>query len=334
MQKQQHILTDNWGRQMDYLRIAITDRCNLRCFYCMPEEGIHYLPKKELLTYEEILRLTQIFSSLGVKKVRITGGEPFIRKDLMHLLKGIKAIEGIESLNITTNGVLTESFIPEMKELGINHVNLSLDSLDPENFFRITRRNEYQKVMSTLDALLSHGIHTKINMVVMNGKNEGEIISMAELARHKNIEVRFIEEMPFNGSETQQSKIWSAPQILETLRSHYPNLTAIQGDPHAPATQYTSPELNGSIGIIAAYSRSFCHGCNRIRLTATGTIKNCLYDNGVLDLKELMRSGTSDDQIKETLISTVKKKEKDGIIAEANRQNDAGITESMSTIGG
>lgn len=319
---------------MDYLRIAVTDRCNLRCFYCMPEEGIKYLPKKELLSFEEILRLTHIFSTLGVKKVRITGGEPFLRKDLMHLLRGIKATPGIESLNITTNGVLTESYIPELKALGINHVNLSLDSLDPENFFRITRRNEYQKVMSTLDALLSHDIHTKINMVVMNGKNEGEIIDMAELARHQNIEVRFIEEMPFNGSENQQEKIWNSQQILETLRSHYPDLTAVQGDPHAPATQYTSPGLKGSIGVIAAYSRSFCHSCNRIRLTATGTIKNCLYDNGVLDLKEILRSGASDTAIAETLTSIAKRKEKNGIIAEAKRGNNQSITESMSTIGG
>lgn len=319
---------------MDYLRIAVTDRCNLRCFYCMPEEGIHYLPKKELLTFEEILRLTEIFASLGVKKVRITGGEPFLRKDLMSLLQAIKSISSIESLNITTNGVLTQPYIPDLKALGIDHVNLSLDSLDEQNFFRITRRNEFKAVMKTLDALVDQQIKTKINMVVINGKNHQEILPMAELSQHQNLDIRFIEEMPFNGAAGQTREIWSAGQIFETLTDKYPAIEKIQSDPHAPANQYQIPGFKGQVGIIAAYSRSFCGKCNRIRLTATGSIKNCLYDEGVLDLKSILRSGASDAEIKAILLQTVQRKEKNGHLAEANRKQNTQITESMSTIGG
>ncbi|WP_255416045.1 GTP 3',8-cyclase MoaA [Reichenbachiella sp. MSK19-1] len=333
-QDKQTILTDKWGRQMDYLRIAVTDRCNLRCFYCMPAEGIQYLPKKELMSYEEILRVTQNLAELGVKKIRITGGEPFLRKDLMQLLRKITEIDGITSLNLTTNGVLTYPHLKELKEIGIDHINLSLDSLDKQNFFAITRRDEYNKVMQTLDGLLDHGIKTKINMVVMNGRNEHEIQAMAKLTKNKNISVRFIEEMPFNGSDDQNAKIFSAQDILDELKHHYPALQKIAQEPNAPSTAYQIPDYAGSLGIIAAYTRSFCGTCNRIRLTATGSIKNCLYDEGVLDVKGILRTGISDEALKETFIQTVQRKEVNGFVAEINRQKNTQITESMSTIGG
>lgn len=328
-------LIDPWNRTIDYLRIAVTDRCNLRCFYCMPAEGINYLPKKELLSYEEIIRLIEIFSSLGIKKIRLTGGEPFLRKDFMSLLESIKRITGIEALHITTNGVLTFQHLDQMKAIGIDGVNLSLDSLDKENFHKITRRDEFETVMKTLDGLLERGMSTKINMVVMHGKNTHEVIDMAELAVDKKVSVRFIEEMPFNGSNLSTSKQnWNHTRILSELNSHFDTLQKLNSDPSNPATLYKVPGHIGNLGIIPAYSRTFCGACNRIRLTATGTIKNCLYDEGVLDVKELLRSDRSDEDIRQVLIATVQKREKDGFAAEKNRKLDKSISESMSTIGG
>lgn len=328
-------LKDNWNRTLNYLRIAVTDRCNLRCFYCMPAEGINYLPKRELLSYEEILRLVKVFGSLGVDKIRLTGGEPFLRKDFMELLKSIKAEEAIKAVHITTNGVLTYQYLDEMKAIGIDGVNLSLDSLDKENFHKITRRDEFKTVMKTLNGLLERGIDTKINMVVMDGRNDHEIVDMASLAMNQPISVRFIEEMPFNGSGQKPfDQKWNHKEIFSVLESHFGVLEKLNTDPRNPATVYKVKGHLGNIGIIPAYSRTFCDGCNRIRLTATGTIKNCLYDEGVLDIKEIMRSGVTDEELKSVLISTVRKKAKDGFEAERSRKLNKSASESMSTIGG
>lgn len=328
-------LTDSWGRTLNYLRIAVTDRCNLRCFYCMPAEGVDYLPKKELLSYEEILRLVQIFGSLGVDKIRLTGGEPFLRKDFMDLLRNIKSEEAIKAVHITTNGVLTYKYLDELKAIGIDGVNLSIDSLNRENFHKITRRDEFDTVMKTMNGLLERQIKTKINMVVMDGRNDHEILAMADLAADEPVSVRYIEEMPFNG--TGQKKFqqkWNHKEILSVLTSHYGELDKIQTDPSNPATLYKIPGFEGNIGIIPAYSRTFCDACNRIRLTATGTIKNCLYDEGVLDIKKLLRSGASDDEVRTVLSDTVRKKAKDGFEAERGRKSNKSTSESMSTIGG
>ena len=328
-------LVDPFNRTIDYLRIAVTDRCNLRCFYCMPAEGINYLPKKELLSYEEIIRLVKVFASLGIKKLRLTGGEPFLRKDFISLLRKLKEINGIESVHITTNGVLTGSYLEEMKEIGIDGVNLSLDSLDKENFHRITRRDEFDTVMRTLDGLIKYQFNTKINMVVMHGKNTDEIIPMVSLVKENNLSVRFIEEMPFNGSQLNTtSQNWNYVRILEELKNHFPKLVKLDSDPSNPATLYQVQGHQGNIGIIPAFSRTFCGACNRIRLTATGTIKNCLYDEGVLDIKELLRTSDDDELIAQTLIATVQKRKKDGFEAERSRKLDKDITESMSSIGG
>ncbi|MEP3389937.1 MAG: GTP 3',8-cyclase MoaA [Reichenbachiella sp.] len=328
-------LVDSWNREIDYLRIAVTDRCNLRCFYCMPAEGIDYLPKKELLSYEEIIRLATVFASLGIKKIRLTGGEPFLRKDFISLLRNLKGIAGIEAVHITTNGVLTAPYLDEMNEIGVDGVNLSLDSLNRENFHKITRRDEFDTVMKTLEGLTHRGFNTKINMVVMHGKNTHEVIDMAQLASDRNISVRFIEEMPFNGSEMAASqKNWSHTRILEELTKAFPSLKKLDSDPSNPATLYQVAGHLGNIGIIPAFSRTFCGACNRIRLTATGTIKNCLYDEGVLDIKSLLRSNKKDDELREILVATVQKREKDGFAAERNRKVDKNISESMSSIGG
>src|SRR5688572_29768454 len=192
-------LYDNHNRPLNYVRIAVTDRCNLRCFYCMPQESIQYLPKKSLLTFEEIERLLLLLSEMGISKVRFTGGEPFVRNDLMKLLHKTSEIEGIRDVHLTTNGILTAPHIPDLKRLKISSVNLSLDTLDKKRFFMITQRDEFERTFETLNLLQEYEIPVKINAVVMDGKNIDDLIPLAELTHHQNIDVRFIEEMPFNG---------------------------------------------------------------------------------------------------------------------------------------
>ncbi len=328
-------LYDNHGRPITYVRLAVTDRCNLRCFYCMPEEGIRYLPKKQLLTFEEIERLISLLASLGISKVRLTGGEPFVRNDLMQLINRISEIPGIKDLHLTTNGVLTAPHIPELKKIGIASVNLSLDTLDKSRFQGITRRDEFEPVMKTLDLLLEHEIPVKINAVVMEGKNIDDILSLVELSKNNLVDVRFIEEMPFNGEGNHYPTLnWTHKKILHYIEGHYPDLQKIPDGPFSTSYSYKVPGYKGSIGIIAAFSRTFCGTCNRIRVTAQGTLKTCLYDDGVLDIRQLMRAGAGDEEIKQSLINAFQSRSKDGFEAERNRKNHLPISESMSTIGG
>ena len=329
------MLFDNHNRPINYLRLAVTDRCNLRCFYCMPAEGIHYLPKKHLMTYEEIERLVTLFASMGISKVRLTGGEPFVRTDLMLLVERIVEIPGVKELHLTTNGVLTAPHVPVLKELGIASVNLSLDTLDKDRFNSITRRNESGNVMKTLHSLMDYEIPVKINAVVMEGKNTADILPLVEFSRQHPVSVRFIEEMPFNGEGSHYPKLnWTYRKILDHIQDAYPDIQKIQDPANSTAYHYKIPGHLGDIGIIAAFSRTFCGTCNRIRITAQGGLKTCLYDNGVLDLRELLRSGKDDEQIRYALLHAIGHRPKDGFEAENRRDKESPVHESMSTIGG
>lgn len=315
--------------------MAVTDRCNLRCFYCMPEEGIRYMPKKDLLTFEEINRLISALASMGITKVRLTGGEPFVRSDLMQLIRSIVEIPGIQDLHMTTNGVLTAPHIGELKKLNVASVNLSLDTLDRQRFLEITRRDEFNHVQKTLDLLLTAEIPVKINAVVMEGKNIEDIIPLIELTRNNPVEVRFIEEMPFNGEGSHYNKLtWTYLKILEYIKLHYPELVKVHDPEFSTSYNYQIPGYTGKIGIIAAFSRTFCGTCNRIRVTAQGTLKTCLYDDGVLDIREILRTHRDDQLLKEKLMTTFQQRPKDGFEAEKKRKNHAPASESMSTIGG
>lgn len=328
-------LFDNHNRPINYLRLAVTDRCNLRCFYCMPEEGIHYLPKKELLSFEEIYRLVSLLAGMGITKVRLTGGEPFVRTDLMKLIRSIVEIPGIKDLHLTTNGVLTSTFIPELKKIGIASVNLSLDTLDRQRFKTITRRDEFEPVMKTLDLLLKHDIPVKINAVVMDGKNIDDIVPLIELTRNSKVDVRFIEEMPFNGEGNHYPVLnWTYRKILSYIQEHYPSLHKIPDPDYSTSYNYTVPGYQGNIGVIAAFSRTFCGTCNRIRVTAQGVLKTCLYDEGVLDIKQLLRADQDDSVVKEKLYQAFRQRTKDGFEAEQKRNSNLPVHESMSTIGG
>ena len=325
------MLTDKFGRQITYARIAVTDRCNLRCFYCMPENGIHFLPRKDLLTYEELERLSGILTNQGVKKIRITGGEPFVRRDLISFLTNLRKNTKLEELHITTNGVLTEQYLDQLNSINISSINLSLDTLDRDRFFEITRRDEFLQVMRTLNAILYHQIPLTVNMVAMKGKNESDIIEMAELSLRHPISVRFIEEMPFNGSNEDHGLI-SYQEILSILSSEFGALDKIQDPDNSTAFHYKIPGSEGNLGIIAAYTRSFCGTCNRIRITPEGLMKNCLYDGGGLNLRALLRDGSTNEDIAKALQLAILNKHKDGHVAEANR--DKLTFESMSSIGG
>jgi cyclic pyranopterin phosphate synthase len=299
----------------------------------MPEEGIKYLPKKEVMTFEEIERLMSMLALLGIKKVRLTGGEPFVRNDLMKLIERITSIEGIEELHITTNGILTGPHIPALKKLGIKSVNLSLDTLDRQRFIDITRRDELDVTRRTLDLLLEHDIAVKINTVVMDGKNIEDILPLVELTRHENIAVRFIEEMPFNGtSDTHEKFRWNHKQIITHIQKHVTGFCKLPDPPFSTSYNYQVDGYKGTVGVIAAYSRTFCGTCNRIRVTAQGELKTCLYGDGVLNLKSLMRSGKGDAEIKDQLLHAFSHRAKDGFEAEA--QSLSPLHASMSTIGG
>lgn len=327
-------LFDNHGRQVNYLRLAVTDRCNLRCFYCMPEEGIDYVPRQELMSYEEMLRIVTVLSSLGIQKLRITGGEPFVRRDMMDFFHAISRLDGLSQINLTTNGTVTAPFIPELKKLGLCSVNLSLDTLDRERFYEMTRRNKFEAVIETFDQLLHHGILTKINTVVMQGKNETEIVPLALLTKDHPVGVRFIEEMPFNGAGANREELWwDHRRILGELQTHFPGLEKIPDPPFSTSRNYRIPGHQGTVGIIAAYSRTFCGSCNRLRLTPQGTLKTCLYDNGVFNIKDLIRAGASNEQLQQTFLDALGHRAKDGFEAELRRLG-LPVSESMSTIGG
>ncbi|MBL7863401.1 MAG: GTP 3',8-cyclase MoaA [Cyclobacteriaceae bacterium] len=329
------MLFDNHNRPITYLRLAVTDRCNLRCFYCMPEEGIQYVAKKNLLSYEEIERLVKAMASLGVSKVRITGGEPFVRTDLMKLLKAIINIKGIDQVHLTTNGVLTRKHIPALKAMGIASVNLSLDTLNRERFAAITRRDDFDKVWATFESLLVHDIPVKLNAVVMDGRNTTDIPAMAALTKDHPVSVRFIEEMPFNGDGSHYPRlVWNHTKILQVLKETFPNIHKKPDPAHATASHYAIPGHQGDIGIIAAYSRTFCGSCNRIRVTAQGELKTCLYDHGVMSIRDAMRAGTSDEALLDMLTHAFRHRHKDGFEAEKARGAALPIHESMSTIGG
>jgi len=300
----------------------------------MPEEGIKYVPREELLSYEEMHRIVSMMANLGINKVRITGGEPFVRKGMMGFMKSIYKIDGIEKLNLTTNGTLTEGLVKDFKKVGIQSVNLSLDSLDQQRFYEITRRDDLPKVLRTLDALLGAQIEVKINAVLMAGKNTQDILPMIELAKNDNIAVRFIEEMPFNGEGARTAnQFWDYKMILDHIKQTHPSLSKITDEPNSTSLNYKIDGFKGSVGVIPAFSRTFCGTCNRIRLTPQGQLKTCLYDEGVFNIKDLIRSGATDQQLLATFLDALNNRAKDGFEAEKRRGINK-ISESMSTIGG
>ncbi len=327
-------MTDSFQRKIDYVRIAVTDRCNLRCFYCMPANGIPYEPQSHLLSYEEITRLLVILGELGFNKVRFTGGEPFLRKDFMQLLEKTAELDDFKSIHITSNGTLLQKHIPKLKGLGITKINLSIDSLDAARFHKITRRDDFEKVMQTFHMLVANDFKIKLNAVIMKGINEQDIIPLAELAKDHAVDVRFIEEMPFNGGYKENLEMYSARDIHADLKAHYPSLEKIPSQHGDTASLLSVPGYKGNIGVIAAFSRTFCNTCNRLRISSKGEIKSCLYDDGVFNIRDFMRSGVTDEALADKFKEIVRLKPKDGFEAEKMRKAPKAAMQSMSSIGG
>ncbi|MFL0100806.1 GTP 3',8-cyclase MoaA [Tenacibaculum maritimum] len=327
-------LMDNFGRQITYARLAVTDRCNLRCQYCMPAHGIEIVPRKDLLSYKEMYRIIRILTELGVTKVRLTGGEPFVRKGFVDFLEMLSFNDLLDTINITTNGALISKHIEKIEQLKkVKTINLSIDSLQKEKFHSITRRDVFPEVYQTLEALEKSSLHLKLNTVVQSGFNTDEINDFVALTQHKNIAVRFIEEMPFNGKGLRETKeVWNYNRILSEIKSAF-NITKTETEKSATSHNFSVKNHKGSIGIIPAFTRTICNDCNRIRITSTGLFKNCLFDEGVFNLRDFIRNGASNDDLKTLFLSLVKQKPKNGFIAEINRKKGS-VSESMSSIGG
>jgi len=328
-------LLDGFGRQITYLRLAVTDRCNLRCTYCMPAEGAAIVERKELLTFKEMYRITRVLSELGVDKVRLTGGEPFVRKNFIDFVKMLSFNERLKEINMTTNGALIADHIEVLETLKVKTINLSIDSLDPGNFAKITRRDVFEAVWKTYEKLKKSALKLKLNIVVQSGVNTSEINDFVALTEKENIEIRFIEEMPFNGvGKRATDEVWNYNKILEEVKSNYTTIEKLPIPKSSTSHLFRIKGFKGVFGIIPAYTRTICHDCNRIRITSTGLLKNCLFDEGVFNIRDYVRNGASDDELKQLFIDLVSKKPKDGFVAEANRLKNKNVSESMSSIGG
>lgn len=253
------MLIDQHNRVINYLRLSVTDKCNLRCFYCMPEEGIPFYKKDKVLSYEEMLRICALLTAQGVSKIRITGGEPFVRKDLPHFLQELAALPHAPEISMTTNATLIGPHIPLLKSIGLKSLNLSLDALDRQRFFEITRRDEFQTVYNTLQALIAEGFEVKLNCVVMKDRNIDDIIPLAELSRKQNISVRFLEEMPFDGQSGKRGELyWDHLRIRNYLSDYFGPLEKLQDPPHSTARNFRIKGFKGQVGIIPSFSRTFC----------------------------------------------------------------------------
>ena len=330
----QQQLIDSFGRQIDYVRLAVTDRCNLRCQYCMPAHGIEIAPRADLLTFKEMYRIIRVLTELGVTKVRLTGGEPFVRKDFIKFLEMLSFNDLLETINITTNGAMIAKHIPVLEQMEkVQNINLSIDSLQKEKFFQITRRDVFPEVYETFELLEQSNLNLKLNVVVQAGFNTDEIVDFVALTKDKNVAVRFIEEMPFNGKgQRDMQENWNSSRILREIKTQFDVEPMIDAK-SSTSRNYKVEGHKGIVGIIPAFTRTICSDCNRIRVTPIGTFKNCLFDDGVFNLRDFLRDGASNEDLKELFSSLVKEKPENGFIAEANRKTGS-VTESMSTIGG
>lgn len=318
-------MKDSYGRIINYLRISITDKCNLRCKYCMPEDGVHKIGHSEILTYEEIEEIARVFVSLGIDKIRITGGEPLIKKGILSLIKNIGEIENLKDFAITTNGILLKKYAKDLKELGVNRINISLDTLNSEKYKEITRGGDLNKVLEGIAEAKKVGFAPiKLNVVLIGGLNDDEIEDFVKLTIEDDIEVRFIELMPIG-----QAKNWALDKFISNkiVLDKVKELREVPyQDISSPAKYYALPNSKGKVGLINAISCKFCSTCNRVRLTSDGNLKLCLHSNEEIDLKIPLRKG---EDIKKIIINAIERK------PEAhNLEKGECIVRNMGSIGG
>ncbi len=327
-------LIDSFGRVHNNLRVSVTDRCNIRCFYCMPADNVEFMPKAELLTFEEIERVVRVGTALGIDRVRLTGGEPLVRRDLPQLISQLVKIPGIVDIGLTTNGVLLGEQAQQLRDAGLQRLNISLDALDPEVFKRVTRRDSYDKVVEGIQAARDAGFSPiKLNAVSVKGMTEDQIIPFAELARDTATEVRFIEFMPLDAdSQWQRDKVLFASEILERIEAEFGTLKPVPSkNPNAPANDFEFADGRGRIGMIASVSQPFCSTCNRFRLTAEGKLRNCLFSLEETDVRTLLRGDGADSEIAEAMLQCVAAKKAGHLI---NSEDFVQPDRPMYSIGG
>jgi GTP 3',8-cyclase len=282
------MIRDEFNRVHNYLRISLTDNCNLRCFYCMPEEEYAFTPVTKLMQEDEIVEIAKIFISLGVNKIRLTGGEPLVRKDAASIIRKLSALPA--QLTITTNGTRLHEFVDLFEEVGLRSLNISLDTLDRDRFHMLTRRDQFERVTDNIRMMVERGFHVKVNMVVMKGINHEEILDFVRWTRDEPVHVRFIEFMPFSGNKWSGEKVFTWHQILEVISNQY-EINPIQVDKHETAKKYKIYKHEGTFSVITTMSAPFCGDCNRMRLTADGKMKNCLFSTSETDLLNPFRKG-------------------------------------------
>lgn len=329
------LLVDSYGRRMRNLRISVTDRCNFRCVYCMPAEGLAWVPRGDILSYEEIERLVRIVVRLGIEEIRLTGGEPLVRRDLAELVRRLNAIDGLHSLSLTTNGYLLKEQVRGLAEAGLRRINISLDSLDHEKFFTLTRRDSLSKVLEGLEELEKYPsiAPIKINAVGIRGFSEPEVAEFARLARRKPYEIRWIEFMPLDADQTWTKDDVLSGQEIKTLIEEVFPLVPVEGrDPSSTSRVYRFADgVPGTVGFINPVSEPFCAQCDRIRLTAEGELRTCLFSTVETDLRSPLRQGASDAELETLIRAAVWEKELKHYIGDTRFKR---ASRSMSMIGG
>uniref|UniRef100_A0A5S6QBT2 GTP 3',8-cyclase n=1 Tax=Trichuris muris TaxID=70415 RepID=A0A5S6QBT2_TRIMR len=308
-QRTSQSLRDSFGRFHNYLRISLTDRCNLRCKYCMPMNGVTCYSPDQLLSQSEIFALTSLFSKLGVTKVRLTGGEPTVRTDLMDIVGSLSRISGLKKLGLTSNGILLRKMLPKLKERGLTHLNLSLDTLIEPKFQLITGSNGWKHVWKTIEMAERLYPVIKINCVVIRGYNEEELCDFVELTRNRSLDVRFIEYMPFNGNKWEYSKMVSYLEMMQTIQRQFGDLMKLENNLNDTSKGYQVPGFRGRIGFITSMSQHFCGSCSRLRLTADGCLKVCLHGNSEVSLRDAVRSGASEEALIELINKAILSKQ-------------------------
>eukprot|EP00300_Choanocystis_sp_HF-7_P025736 c27886_g1_i1.p1 GENE.c27886_g1_i1~~c27886_g1_i1.p1 ORF type:complete len:370 (+),score=74.36 c27886_g1_i1:30-1139(+) len=331
-----HPLTDTFGRQHTYLRVSLTERCNLRCQYCMPEEGVPLSPPPSLLTTPELVQIARVFAQHGVKKIRLTGGEPLLRKDLIDVVQALSSIEGIETVGMTTNAVTLTRQLPDLVRAGLSKhaLNISLDTLDPFMFEIIARRKGFDRVVSAIDSALELGFAPlKVNCVVVRGVNDDQLVKFAEWTRHKPVAVRFIEYMPFDGNTWGKNKFISYFEMVEVIKAKYPSLAQVAKHVDNTERQWQIEGHAGTLGFITSMSKHFCASCNRLRLTADGSLKVCLFGRTEVSLRDIIREGKGEAELLEVVRVAVrgKKAGHDGMF---NIEKNKSSNRPMVTIGG
>ena len=330
-------MIDPFGRLVSYLRVSVTDRCDFRCVYCM-SENMTFLPKKDLLTLEELERLCAIFVRLGVKKLRITGGEPLVRRNIMSLFGGLGAMldgDGLEELTLTTNGSMLSKYADDLAAAGVRRVNISLDTLDPGKFLEITRWGRFDRVMEGLPAAEQAGLKVKINAVAMKGVNDDELVDMVAWSHERGHDITFIEVMPMGevGEHTRLDQYLPLSQVRRNLAARY-TLSDIPLDTGGPARYVQAAETGGRIGFITPLTHNFCESCNRVRLTCTGTLYMCLGQDDAVDLRAVLRASTSDDSVIEAIHAAIATKPKGHDFIIDRKNHGPAVSRHMSVTGG